>query len=131
MRLQTRRAWFNVKAPDSVGACGESPAGNEVADVTSVPSNVQDQARRFVESMTREERMLVVLNRELYDGSWDEMVADLKARLEGRPFVFKLAHRIADDLGRIEKLRDFERSAGVSLIDYVKLDSQQEADHSD
>ena len=40
-----------------------------------------DQLRRFVETMANEERMLVVLKRELYEGSWDEMVADLRARL--------------------------------------------------
>ena len=88
------------------------------------PQHVQEKARRFVEAMTSEERMLVVLNRELYDGNWDEMVADLKARLEGRPFIFKLSHRIADDLGRIEKLRQFERSVGTPLGDYVKLEDK-------
>jgi len=70
--------------------------------------------------MTQEQRMLVVLKRELYEGSWDEMVADLEARLEGRPYVFKLAHRIADDLERIETLRGFEAATGVDLCDYVK-----------
>ena len=86
---------------------------------------VKEKAKRFVEGMTSEERMLVVLNRELYEGSWDEMIADLKARLEGRPFIFKLAHRIADDLGRIEKLREFERSTGVTLSDYVNLETEK------
>jgi len=67
--------------------------------------------------------MLVVLKRELYEGSWDEMVADLKARLEGRPYIFKLAHRIVDDLERIDRLRDSEGQFGVDLSDYVDLDS--------
>jgi len=66
--------------------------------------------------------MLVVLKRELYEGSWDEMVADLQARLEGRPYIFKLAHRIADDLERITHLREFERQEGVDLGEYVGLD---------
>ncbi len=70
--------------------------------------------------MTSEQRMLVVLKRELYEGSWDEMVADLKARLEGRPYIFKLAHRIVDDLERIERLRSFEAKYGIDLSDYVK-----------
>ena len=66
--------------------------------------------------------MLVVLKRELYEGSWDDMVADLQARLEGRPYIFKLAHRIADDLERIERLRDFERRCKVDLSDHVELE---------
>jgi len=81
-----------------------------------------DKVRQFVKALASEERMLVVLKRELYEGSWDEMTADLKARLDGRPYIFKLAHRIADDLDRIERLREFERRLEVDLADYVKLE---------
>ena len=81
-----------------------------------------DRVRQFVDSMPSEERMLVLLKRELYEGSWDEMVADLKARLENRPYIFKLAHRITDDLERIERLRDFEKQNRVDLSDYVQLE---------
>ncbi|MFB3890815.1 MAG: hypothetical protein ACE15C_02200 [Phycisphaerae bacterium] len=80
----------------------------------------QAQIRQFVQRMTGEQRMLVVLKRELYEGSWDEMVQDLKARLEGRPYIFKLAHRIVDDLDRIDLLRAFEREHGIDLAEYVK-----------
>jgi len=85
-------------------------------------AGADDKVRQFVEGMSSEERMLVVLKRELYEGSWDEMVADLKARLEGRPYIFKLAHRIADDLERIDRLRQFEQRRGVDLGDYVKME---------
>jgi hypothetical protein len=78
--------------------------------------------QRFVDSLASEERMLVVLKRDLYEGSWDEMVADLRARLAGRPYIFKLAHRIADDLERIDRLRAFERNNRVDLSDLVELD---------
>ncbi len=78
------------------------------------------KARRFARQMTREERLLVVVRRELYDGSWDQMQADLSARLAGRPYVFKLAHRIEDDLERIERLRQFERDCGVDLTEFVE-----------
>jgi hypothetical protein len=93
-----------------------------VHEVTAVPDDPAEKARRFVEGLSSEERMLVVLNRELYEGSWDEMAADLRARLDGRPYIFKLAHRIADDLERIERLRKFEQDAGVALSDFVQLD---------
>ena len=67
--------------------------------------------------------MLVVLRQELYDGSWNDMETDLRARLDGRPYIFKLAHRIADDLGRIQRLRRFEQSVGADLTDYVDIES--------
>ena len=66
--------------------------------------------------------MLVVLRHELYEGSWDEMDKDLRARLEGRPYIFKLANRIADDLERIQRLREFEQSHDIDLTDYVDIE---------
>lgn len=90
--------------------------------MSPVPTDAPDQVRQYVDRLASEERMLVVLKRELYEGSWDEMVADLQARLEGRPYIFKLANRIADDLERITRLREFERQAGVDLCEYVGLD---------
>ena len=81
------------------------------------------QVREFVERLSREERMLVVLKRELYEGNWDDMVADLRARLEGRPYIFKLTTRITEDLERIDRLRRFEGREGVDLSDYVKMES--------
>jgi hypothetical protein len=77
----------------------------------------------FLDRMTRQECMLVALCRELYDGSWDAVEADLRSRLEGRPYVFKLATRIVDDLDRVERLRLFEADHGVRLSDYITLDS--------
>ncbi|MFP3938045.1 MAG: hypothetical protein ACLFVW_06850 [Phycisphaerae bacterium] len=87
--------------------------------MNSAQGKCEDAVRRFVEAMSPEERMLVVLKRELYEGNWDEMVADLNARLEGRPYIFKLAHRITDDLERIRRLRRFEQTHGVDLCEYV------------
>lgn len=91
--------------------------------MSSLPADSQEKIRRFVDGMTSEERMLVVLKRELYEGSWQEMVADLNARLQGRPYIFKLAHRIADDLQRIERLSKFEADNRVDLADYVSLET--------
>ena len=87
-----------------------------------VPADAPEEVRQYIQRLTSEERMLVILNRELYEGSWDEMVADLQARLEGRPYIFRLAHRIQEDLERITRLREFERQAGVDLGEYVGLD---------
>ena len=88
--------------------------------VTSASAQDQDVVRRFADGLSSQERLLVVLKRELYDGRWDEMVADLQARLAGEPYIFKLAHRISDDLERIAHLRRFEEAHGVDLGEYVK-----------
>lgn len=87
--------------------------------MSSAQGKCDEAVRRFVEAMSPESRMLVVLKRELYAGDWDEMVADLNARLEGRPYIFKLAHRITDDLERIKRLRGFEDRHGVDLCEHV------------
>ena len=81
------------------------------------------QIERLLVALAPEERMLLVLKRELYEGSWTTMLSDLHARLEGRPYVFKLANRIRDDIQRIERLRAFERDQKVDLADYVNLDA--------
>ncbi len=80
------------------------------------------KVRGFVRQMSREERMLVVLKRNLYEGAWDDMVADLKARLEGRPYIFRLANRITEDLERIERMRAYEAENDVDLSDYVEME---------
>jgi hypothetical protein len=72
-----------------------------------------------VATLSREERMLVVVCRELYDRDWDEMVADMQARLNGEPYIFKLATRIEDDLLRIQRLRQMEKELGTELADHV------------
>jgi len=73
----------------------------------------------FVADMTQEEKMLLTLRDELYGGQWDEMQTDLEERLAGRPYVFKLASRIEDDLARIRKMRALEREKRVNLKDFV------------
>jgi hypothetical protein len=80
------------------------------------------KVRRFVRDLGREERMLLVLKRELYEGSWDDMEADLRARLEGRPYIFKLVNRISEDLERINRLRAFEEANTVDLSEHVRME---------
>lgn len=55
-------------------------------------------------SLLPEDRMLILLRDELYEGRWDLLQQDLQDRLAGRPFVFKLVNRIQDDLRRIDRL---------------------------
>jgi len=77
------------------------------------------RAEQFVAGLAEEDVMLLRLRDELYDGRWDAMLADLNDRLQGKPYVFKLAHRIQDDIERIERLNRFERQNSVNLADYL------------
>jgi len=76
----------------------------------------------YVNSLSEEQRMLVILKRQLYGGSWEPMLEDLQNRLDGKPYIFKLANRIQDDIERIEQMREFEKEQDVDLADYVKMD---------
>ena len=70
--------------------------------------------------LSPEERILVIIRDELYEGSWDEMLEDLEARLESRPYVLKLSGRIESDIERISHLRSLERDQNIDLADYVE-----------
>jgi hypothetical protein len=70
-------------------------------------------AQKFFSPLSPEEMQLLCLRNELYDGLWDEMEADLRNRLQRKPYVFRLANRIEDDLARIARLRAYEERYGV------------------
>lgn len=70
--------------------------------------------------LTQDEKMLVLLRDELYEGSWDSMTKDLKDRLKSKPYIFKLVNRIQDDLVRIDKLKDIEKKNKINLADFVE-----------
>jgi hypothetical protein len=78
-------------------------------------------ASDFVDELSDEHRMLVVLKAQLYGGSWEPMLNDLRNRLAGKPYIFKLANRIQDDIERIEEMLEFETEHNVDLADYVDL----------
>ncbi len=78
--------------------------------------------RGYVDQLTDEHRMLVVLKSQLYGGDWSPMLDDLKNRLEGKPYIFKLVNRINDDVERIEGMKAFEQAHHIDLCDYVGLD---------
>lgn len=77
--------------------------------------------RDFVNSLSDEHRMLVILKTQLYDGTWEPMLDDLRNRLDGKPYIFKLANRIKDDIKRIEEMQKFEDEHNINLADYVEL----------
>ena len=75
----------------------------------------KEEVKKYVESLSEDEKTLILLRDELYEGSWDEMLKDLENRLAGKPYVFKLASRIEDDIKRIRKLKQFEEENQVDL----------------
>ncbi|MBW7990090.1 MAG: hypothetical protein FVQ84_08770 [Planctomycetes bacterium] len=77
--------------------------------------------RDFVDRLSDEHRMLVVLKAQLYGGTWEPMLDDLKNRLVGKPYIFKLVNRINDDIERIQQMQIFEEEQNVDLADYVEL----------
>ncbi len=70
-------------------------------------------------SLMPDQRDLVLLRDELYDGSWDDMLADLKNRMAGKPYIFKLVNRIQQDIAMIEDLRALEKEKGINLRDLL------------
>jgi hypothetical protein len=85
-----------------------------------VANNKSSLVADFVSRLTEEERMLIVLKSQLYERRWEPMRDDLENRLAGRPYIFKLANRIKDDIDRIEKLQKFERENNIDLSDYIE-----------
>ena len=73
----------------------------------------------YVSRLGEEHKMLIALKGHLYGGSWDPMLDDLRNRLAGKPYIFKLVHRIQDDIGRIEEMRKFEAEHKINLTEYM------------
>ena len=73
----------------------------------------------FINSLSQSEQMLITLRDELYEGSWNAMLEDLNARLNGKPYIFKLVNRIESDINGIKKIREFEEQNNVNLKDYL------------
>jgi hypothetical protein len=87
----------------------------------SLETSVSKAVEAYIAGLSNEHRMLVVLKAQLYEGTWEPMLDDLQNRLAGKPYIFKLANRIKDDIERIEQMQKFEKEHNVDLADYVEL----------
>lgn len=88
--------------------------------------NISDETLKktmnnYIAGLSDEHRMLVVLKSQLYGGSWEPMLDDLKNRLEGKPYIFKLVNRINDDLERIQEMKEFEEKNNIDLADFIEM----------
>ena len=95
-----------------------------MAKIAGKGSKIDEKKRKnaiadFVRGLSAEHKMLIILKAQLYGGKWEPMYQDLKNRLEGKHYIFKLANRINDDIERIEQMRQFEQQYSVNLCDYV------------
>jgi len=87
----------------------------------SAEKSIDKAVTDYVGRLSVEHRMLVALKAQLYGGSWEPMLDDLRNRLAGKPYIFKLVHRIQDDVERIEQMQKFEAEHHVDLAEYVEL----------
>lgn len=94
------------------------PVRNSKKDGKSAASKVVSD---FVNGLSEEHRMLIILKAQLYGGTWEPMLDDLRNRLAGKPYIFKLANRIQDDIERIEQMQKFEAEQKIDLADYIDL----------
>ena len=74
-------------------------------------------------TLTPEDWMLVRLRDQLYGGRWAEMRTDLHSRRRGEPYIFKLVHRIEEDLQRIERLEAVEQRWSIDLGEHLPADA--------
>jgi hypothetical protein len=72
--------------------------------------------------MTNEHEMLLRVRDTLYEGSWEDFVADLKAQAESRPYVFdvlppssRMGSTISRHLALIDQLQQWEASHDTTL----------------
>jgi hypothetical protein len=91
------------------------------SNTDSVRTEVDGVVADYVHGLREEHRMLVALKTHLYEGSWEPMLDDLRNRLAGKPYIFKLVNRIQDDIERIEEMRRFETKHNIDLAKYVDL----------
>lgn len=79
-----------------------------------VPSEV------FIARLESYERVLLDLKDQLYEGSWDRILGDMKARLENKPYMYKLGQTISRDMAAIERMRAYELRNNVNLSELVR-----------
>ena len=74
----------------------------------------------FIGRLEPYERVLVDLKDQLYEGSWERILEDLRARLDGHPYIYKLSQTITRDLAAIERMKAYEMRQKVSLSKLLK-----------
>ena len=79
----------------------------------------------FLQRLESYERVLLDLKDQLYEGSWERILEDLKARLDGKPYIYKLSQTISRDVAAIERMKAYELRQNVNLSELRKQKGSQ------
>src|SRR5258708_32810863 len=83
--------------------------------VSGCDPNLDVAPELFIQRMEPYERVLLDLKDHLYEGSWERILQDLRARLENKPYIFKLSQTISRDMVAIERMKAYEIRQKVNL----------------
>lgn len=61
-------------------------------------------------------RRLVEVAGTLYHGSWDDCAEDIRRRKAGKPYLYRLDLGLADELGWVNRLKQYESARGEPLV---------------
>ena len=87
----------------------------QVSGPAGTDPNLDVSPEVFIARLETYERVLIDLKDQLYEGSWDRILGDLRARMENRPYLYKLGQTITRDIAAIERMRAYELRHNVSL----------------
>ena len=79
----------------------------------------------FLQRLETYERVLLDLKDQLYEGSWQRILEDLKSRLDGKPYIYKLSQTIGRDITAIERMQAFEIRHQVNLSELRKKETKR------
>lgn len=87
-----------------------------------------DSHGEFARKLRSEDKILIRLVEDLFDGNWDAMIEDVRDRQAGRPYLFEqpwasnAAERLSEHLDWIQRLRDYEAEHKIRLVNYLEDD---------
>ena len=102
--------WSTAVSDAELSASGSDP-------YLDVPPEV------FIARLEPYERVLVDLKEHLYEGSWQRILDDLRARLDNKPYIYKLSQTISRDVAAIERMKSYEMRQKVSLSALLRKNS--------
>jgi hypothetical protein len=102
--------WSTAVSDAELSASGSDP-------YLDVPPEV------FIARLETYERVLVDLKEHLYEGSWERILDDLRARLDNKPYIYKLSQTISRDVAAIERMKSYEMRQKVSLSALLRKNS--------
>jgi hypothetical protein len=78
-------------------------------------------------------RRLVAVVKTLYAGSWDDCAEDIRRRRAGKPYLFKLALGLDDELDWLHRLQAYEAARGepFTIDDRLDLGPDQDQHRED